>query len=239
VFGTNFTGATSVTFNGTAASFTVVSGTRIDTTVPPAATTGKIRVTTPDGTATSAGDFTVTGAGPTITSFNPTSGPVGTAVTVFGTGFTGATSVRFNGVAATFSVFSGTQINTAVPSGATTGRITVTTPNGTATSATDFTVTAPALTITSFNLTSGTVAPPWITGTSFAGATSVRFNGTAAAPTVVSSTQISTSVLSGATTGRSRSRRPAARLRAAATSRSRLRPTITSFSRPAARWAPP
>jgi len=44
------TGATSVTFNGTAASFTVVSRTEIQTTVPAGATTGTIEVVTPRAT---------------------------------------------------------------------------------------------------------------------------------------------------------------------------------------------
>jgi hypothetical protein len=41
------TGATSVTFNGTVATFTVVSKSEIKTTVPEGATTGKIDVKTP------------------------------------------------------------------------------------------------------------------------------------------------------------------------------------------------
>jgi Ca2+-binding RTX toxin-like protein len=71
----------------------------------------------------------------------PTSGPVGTSVTLSGSGFTGATSVKFNGTAATFSVDGNAQISTTVPSGATSGTIKVTTPAGTATSSTSFTVT--------------------------------------------------------------------------------------------------
>jgi IPT/TIG domain len=71
---------------------------------------------------------------PTITSFSPTSGPVGATVTINGTNFTGATSVKFNGVSATFIVNSATKITATVPTGATTGRISVTTPGGTATS---------------------------------------------------------------------------------------------------------
>jgi IPT/TIG domain len=78
---------------------------------------------------------------PTITSFSPTSGPVGATVTINGTNFTGATSVKFNGVSATFIVNSATKITATVPTGATTGRISVTTPGGTATSTSDFTVT--------------------------------------------------------------------------------------------------
>jgi IPT/TIG domain len=56
--GTNFTGATSVAFNGTSASFTVVSSTQISAT-PFGATTGPISVTTPGGTATSSSSFRV------------------------------------------------------------------------------------------------------------------------------------------------------------------------------------
>jgi uncharacterized repeat protein (TIGR03803 family) len=50
VLGYNLTGATGVTFNGTRATFTVVSDTEIETTVPLCATTGLVRVTTPSGT---------------------------------------------------------------------------------------------------------------------------------------------------------------------------------------------
>jgi hypothetical protein len=83
------------------------------------------------------------GAAPTITSFAPTAGPVGTTVTITGTNLTGATSVKFNGVSATITSNTATQIVTKVPTGATTGPITVTTAGGTATSATNFTVTGP------------------------------------------------------------------------------------------------
>ena len=49
ILGSNLSGATGVAFNGTAASFTVVSRTLITTTVPVGATTGKVEVTTPEG----------------------------------------------------------------------------------------------------------------------------------------------------------------------------------------------
>ena len=60
ILGTNLTGATSVTFNGTASAFTVVSSSEITTTVPTGATTGKVNVTTPSRTLSSNLNFRVT-----------------------------------------------------------------------------------------------------------------------------------------------------------------------------------
>ena len=59
ILGTDLTGATSVSFNGTAAVFTVVSPTYITTTVPVGATTGEVQVTTPNGTLSSNVPFRV------------------------------------------------------------------------------------------------------------------------------------------------------------------------------------
>jgi uncharacterized protein (TIGR03437 family) len=53
VLGANLTSATGVSFNGTAASFTVVSKSEIKAAVPAGATTGYVKVTTPSGTLTS------------------------------------------------------------------------------------------------------------------------------------------------------------------------------------------
>jgi uncharacterized protein (TIGR03437 family) len=50
ILGTNLTGTSSVTFNGRAAMFTVVSATEITADVPTGATTGTVEVTTPSGT---------------------------------------------------------------------------------------------------------------------------------------------------------------------------------------------
>lgn len=59
ILGNNLKGATSVTFNGTAATFAVISASYITTTVPSGATTGSIKVTTPAGTLTSNVVFSV------------------------------------------------------------------------------------------------------------------------------------------------------------------------------------
>lgn len=205
ITGTKFTGVTAVKFNSTpAASFTVDSDTQITAVVANNTTTGKITLTKPSGSATSATNFTISNA-PTISSFSPSSGSPGTSVTITGTNFTGATSVKFNSIAAaSFTVNSATQITAVVGSSATTGKITVTTPNGTATSATNFTVTPPAPTITAINPGSGPVGTAVvITGTNFTAATAVGFNGKAASSFAVnSSTQITATVATGTTTGK-------------------------------------
>ena len=75
------------------------------------------------------GTGTATPPTPTITTLNPTSGAIGTSVTITGTNF-GATqgtgSVNFNGTAATPTSWSATSIIAPVPSGATTGNVLVT-----------------------------------------------------------------------------------------------------------------
>jgi uncharacterized repeat protein (TIGR03803 family) len=68
----------------------------------------------------------------------PTSGKVGTAVIILGNNLTGSTSVTFNGTSAKFTVVSSSEIKTIVPSGATTGKVKVTTPHGTLTSNVNF-----------------------------------------------------------------------------------------------------
>jgi uncharacterized repeat protein (TIGR03803 family) len=70
----------------------------------------------------------------------PTFGKTGTAVRILGAGLTGATAVTFNGTPATFTVVSATEITTMVPTGATTGKVQVTTPIHTLTSNKKFVV---------------------------------------------------------------------------------------------------
>ena len=138
ITGSGFTGATSVSFNLVPASFSVMSDTTIDSTVPFGAMRGTISVHTPSGNVTSKHKyFKVT---PQITGFTPTSGQPGTSVTISGSAFTSATQVTFNGVAATFTVDSYSQITATVPPAATSGPLAVTTKWGTGTSTDSFTV---------------------------------------------------------------------------------------------------
>ena len=96
--------------------------------------------------------FTSSGGGSTgnigIFVVTPGSGLVGTTVTIQGFGFSqtpSANQVKFNGTTATVSSSTANSITTTVPTGATTGPITVANTNGTATSPRSFTVLVPPI----------------------------------------------------------------------------------------------
>jgi hypothetical protein len=138
ILGQGFSSSSVVKFGDTAATTITRTGTTfIMATVPTGALTGNVTVTTGSATLTSNKQFKVA---PTFGSFTPPSGPVGTSVTITGTGLTQATKVTFNAVSASFTVNSDSQLTATVPTGATTGKITVTTKGGSATSSTSFTV---------------------------------------------------------------------------------------------------
>ncbi|PWN00886.1 hypothetical protein DJ010_21410 [Nocardioides silvaticus] len=206
--GTGFTGATKVLFGtAPAASFTVDSATQITAVSPTSATTGlrAVTVTTASGTsaAVTAAAFTYTAPVPVLTSIAPSSGPIagGTAVVITGTGFSGATRVKFGnaGLAPSFTVDSATQITAISPPSTAIGlrAITVTTPGGTSAyvDAGGFTYTAPAPSVTTISPSSGPLSGGTnvvITGNNFTGATRVTFGVAGHAPsfTVDSPTQI-------------------------------------------------
>jgi hypothetical protein len=200
VVGSGFTGTSALSFNGTAATFTVISGSQLTATVPAGATTGPISVTTAGGTTSSPASFTVTSQpAPSITGVSPASAAVGSSVTISGSAFTGAVAVTFNNTAAAFTVVSDSTISATVPSGALTGTISVTTPAGSGSSPTTFGVLP---TVSSFSPNSGKIGTTvTITGSAFTGATAVTFNGTRALFTVISYSQITATVPTGATSG--------------------------------------
>ncbi len=70
------------------------------------------------------------GLGPFVETL-PTAAKVGASVQILGTNLTGATSVTFNGTAATFVIGSPNGIVATVPAGATSGSVQVVTPGGT------------------------------------------------------------------------------------------------------------
>jgi len=163
IYGTGYSATpsqNSVTFNGVAATVISSTLTRIVTTVPAGATTGPIAVTTPAGGAISSTNFNVTGApvsAPTLASFTPAIGVPGTAVTITGTNFDTTQNndeVRFSPALATVSTATTTSISTIVPVGARSGKLSVSTPNGTAISTQDFFVPPSGLTANDVDFTS-------------------------------------------------------------------------------------
>ena len=140
---------------------------------------------------------------PTVASFFPESGPIGSSVTIFGDHLATATAVKFSGVGTSFQAgLDGTSLIAAVPADASTGPITVVTPSGSFTTSSSFTVTALASpVITGFSPDRGPVGTSvTITGNNLAGVTRVRFNGTDASFTLFG-TSITAMVPQSATTG--------------------------------------
>ncbi len=138
ILGQGFGSTTTVKFGGTQAVTVTRSGsTYLTATVPAGALTGSVTVTTGSTVLTSSQSFRVT---PTMKTFSPESGAVGTLVTITGTGLKQATKVTFNGKSASYTVVSDTEVTATVPTGAKTGKIIVTTKGGSVTSASNFTV---------------------------------------------------------------------------------------------------
>ncbi len=141
-----------------------------------------------------------------IKSLSPTSGPVGTSVTIAGSNFglsQGTSTVTFNGTLATPSSWSATSIKASVPAGATTGNVVVTV-GGAASNGVAFTVT-PTPSISGISPTFGPISTSvTVAGTNFGaaqGTSTVTFNGIAGTPTSWSNTSIAVPVPNGATTG--------------------------------------
>lgn len=200
--GANFLGATNVSFNGVAASsFNVTADSQITATVPATATTGPISVSTAGGSVTSSMPFYLP---PRLTSFTPTTGTVGTSVTLTGTNFTGVSSVTFAAanstvISAPVTSLTATQMTVLVPTNAISGLLTVTTPGGIIASTNNFTVTPRVDSFTPLLGPVGTTVT--VRGQSFTNATAVRFNGVSAVFSSVTDTQLVAVVPSGASTG--------------------------------------
>ncbi len=207
IFGTNLDQEpVSIKFgNTTVGAGYIVSPFDICVQIPDYAASGLITVTTPGGTATSAGDFEIAAA-PDILEVNPWNGLVGDTITLSGTNFTDAYSVEFGVVPAFFDVLDASHISAIVPTGGN-GKITVRTPYGFHTTDGSFIVnpSGAAPTISSF-LCQGTDEGGigevvTITGTNFTAGSKVMFNGVAAVTVVDNSTSIRATIPASATTG--------------------------------------
>jgi hypothetical protein len=204
VDGSNLVQVVSVDFAGVAAPVygAVDDGTAIQTQVPANAVSGPITVVTPHGSATSGSDFQVSGSTPpTISSFSPESGPVGTEVTFQGSSLVHVSGVSFNGADAVFSTFVG--LTAFVPTNATSGPITVTTQQGSVITQTPFTVTGVGLpAINSFAPSSGYPGVVVsLIGTNFEQVTAVLFGGVPSSSTTLMAGQLWAEVPVGAQSG--------------------------------------
>jgi len=197
IIGENFTAGAVVTFNGaTDSTATVTALTQIQATVPPNATTGPITVATGDGTSTNVNIFHVP---PRLASFTPTNGAVGSSVEVTGANFIAAAEVLFNAAPAAFTVNASNRLTAVVPTNATTGPLTISTPGGVIISTNNFRVTP---NITGFSPPLGPVGTlVTITGTSFLNVTNVTFNDANAVFTNISPVEIHATVPANAATG--------------------------------------
>ena len=118
-------GGSTVTFNGVSATPSSWSSTSIVVPVPSGATSGLVLVTVA-GVPSNGASFTV---GPTIVALSPTSGSIGSTVTISGTNFGGSqgqSTVTFNNLLASPTSWGPNSIVASVPSGAYTGLVVVT-----------------------------------------------------------------------------------------------------------------
>jgi hypothetical protein len=191
---------TNVLFHGVPAEFTLVSPTRLTAIVPALATTGPISLASAAGTETSSGSFSVR---PVLDGFTPTSGPVGTAVTLIGAGLTNLASVQLGDLDATFTVINSTNVRVIVPLNSFSGPFAVRSATGLQVQAPgNFFVEGARPVLNSFAPGEGTPGTTvLLSGNGLRTTTRVEFNGTQADYTVVSSTEVRATVPAGATTG--------------------------------------
>lgn len=191
--GSQFTGATAVTFGPAAAlSYTVTTPSTISATVPPGNGTVNVTVRTPAGLS-NAVTYTYAPA-PLLSSIAPDQGPTsgGTTVVLTGSGLTGTTAVTFgSSPAASFTVNSATQITAVTPAGTGSVLCTATGPGGTSNAVVYTYLAAPALTALSpAQGPTDAGSTVTLTGTGLSTATAVHFGATPVSFTVVSDTTL-------------------------------------------------
>lgn len=176
-FSTTLEDNTVIFTDGIAATVAKASDTSLVVTVPENAATGPITVTVGENTVTSDADFTVTTTASELT-LDPVSGPAGTEVTITGATFSVTAednTVTFtDGVSATVTSASESELKVTVPDGAVTGPVTVTVGEETYSSDPFTVTTAGGLAITLIDPTEGAVGTEvTITGLGF-GTTAVE-----------------------------------------------------------------
>ncbi|MCG8604210.1 DNRLRE domain-containing protein, partial [bacterium] len=203
IAGTNFDDSTKVAFHDSVmAAVQWDSTSQIRARVPEQARTGTIRVINGTLAAESLEPFVVLKP-PSILAFSPLEGPIGTMVTLRGRNLETTTFVTFNDMEAdSLKIVSGDEIQAMVPDSTTTGIISVTNPDGTATSEKAFTVAYPP-TINSFEPAKAKVGSRvTLLGTNFETAKELVFNDVADTSFVIlSSLKMEATVPEDATTG--------------------------------------
>ena len=213
VTGTRLSADTTVTIGGVPATVQSVAsdGTSMVVVPPIRNTTGAVAVTVTnivdgaDVSATLAGGYTYTVAAATVSGLSASTAPAGTKVAVLGTGFDGVTTVTFGGVSVPFTVANATTLFATVPLTPTLTKgttVDVTVVNSTGDPSTADTLTADDWTwngnpmITGMSASTGNAGSTvTLTGTSFTGASAVKFGSVAAtAYTVVNDTTITATV---------------------------------------------
>ena len=209
-------GTSGVSFGGVWSTPSSWSDTEIRVAVPPGAATGSVAVTV-SGRVSAGAEFTVTGeggSGPAIGTVSPMLGLEGTVVTIRGANFGSMAEmggVSFNGVWASASSWSGTEIRVSVPPGAATGSVMVRV-NGLASKGVAFIVTDSGLGEPSIDFLSSGSGPEGmvvrIEGERFGsfrgmsqGTSGVSFNGVWGQPAYWSDTEIQVPVPAGAPSG--------------------------------------
>lgn len=167
--------------------------------VPTDVATGPATVVTTSGTNTSTALFY---APPALDSVFPTSGKVGSAVTLKGRNFTGLTNLSFGELTVLPVSVASTEVKLVIPSGAKTARWIVQTRGGSVTSAAPFQVLGDEPILVSFTPDFGPVGTVVkVTGTNLTTVTKVTFSGIAVVPTILTDNALTAKVPTGAVTG--------------------------------------
>jgi uncharacterized protein (TIGR03437 family) len=210
VTGSNFIGASIVTWNGASLPTTFLSSTQLTAQVAASwiATPGSdsVSVSNPAGANNAAPvTFTVAGGSPALTSLAPASvvtGSAGFTLTVNGSGFVSGSTVQWNGSSLGTAFVSPTQLTAQVPASdiaaAGSARVTVLNPGGAASSTLTFAVSAAAPTLGSLSPSTATAGSPAFTltvnGSGFASGATVQWNGSPLGTTFAGATQLTAQV---------------------------------------------
>ncbi len=206
VTGLGFTQQSTVLWDGSPMPTNFVSGTQLTTQISAAQIaspgTFSVSVNDPVNGTSALQNFTVTPVVLVLSSISPSSviaGGSSFTLTVTGSGFSQQSTVLWNGNSQPTTFVSATQLTAQISAAEIvapgSASVTVTDPAASAPSnAETFTITPPVLALNSVSPTSVTVGGPafmlTVLGTAFTGTSTVEWNGTALATTLVSSTEL-------------------------------------------------